>query len=80
MQGPGRGPTIFGVLYAALHKRLFLGLEAVTFQSHDNNFTGCAKVTPQGMNFEQTNLNFVVAKNKFYSYMLFQAFAQVLII
>jgi len=50
-QGPGRGPTIFGVLYATLpyflHKRLFPGLEPVTFQSHDNNFTSCAKVTPQ---------------------------------
>jgi len=36
-QGPGRGPTIFGVLYTALpcflHKRLFSGLEPVTFQS-----------------------------------------------
>jgi len=28
-----------------LHKRLFPGLEPVTFQSHDNNFTSCAKVT-----------------------------------
>ena len=50
-QGPGRGPTIIGVLYAALlcflHKRLFLGLEPVTFQLHDNNFTSCTKVTPQ---------------------------------
>jgi len=51
MQGPRRGPTIFSVFYAALpcflHKRLFPGLEPVTFQSHDNNFTSCAKVTPQ---------------------------------
>jgi len=42
-QGPGRGPIIIGVLYAALlcflHKRLFPGLEPVTFQSYDNNFT-----------------------------------------
>jgi len=34
-QGPGRGPTIFGVLYAALpcflHMRLFPRLEPVTF-------------------------------------------------
>jgi len=36
--GPGRGPTIFGVMHAALpcvlHKRLFPGLEPTTFQSH----------------------------------------------
>ncbi|AES87682.1 hypothetical protein MTR_4g032170 [Medicago truncatula] len=32
--------------YPVLHKRLFSGLEPVTFQSHDNNFTSCAKVTP----------------------------------
>ncbi|AES61553.1 hypothetical protein MTR_1g085990 [Medicago truncatula] len=32
--------------YPVLHKRLFLGLEPVTFQSHDNKFTSCAKVTP----------------------------------
>jgi hypothetical protein len=32
--------------YPVLHKRLFPGLEPVTFQSHDNNFTSCAKVTP----------------------------------
>jgi hypothetical protein len=48
-QSPGRGPTIIGVLYAVLpcflHKRLFPGLEPVTFQSHDNNFTSCAKVS-----------------------------------
>jgi len=41
----------FGVLYAALtcflRKRLFPGLEPVTFQSHDNNFSDCVKVTPQ---------------------------------
>jgi len=44
-QGP-EGVPPFGVLYAALpyflHKRLFPGLEPVTFQSHDNNFTSCA--------------------------------------
>ena len=50
-QGPGRDPTIFGVLYAALpcflHKRMFPSLNpCVAFQSHDNNFTSCAKVTP----------------------------------
>ncbi|KEH16427.1 transmembrane protein, putative [Medicago truncatula] len=31
--------------YSVLHKRLFPGLEPVTFQSHDNNFTSCVKVT-----------------------------------
>ena len=50
-RGPERGPTIFGVLDAALpcflHKRLFPELEPLTFQSHDNNLTSCAKVTPR---------------------------------
>ncbi|AES97411.1 transmembrane protein, putative [Medicago truncatula] len=49
--GLGRGLIVFGVLYAVLscflHKRLFPGLKPVTFQSNDNNFTSCAKVTPQ---------------------------------
>ena len=47
-QGPG-GPTIWCIVRSLtlfLHKRLFPGLEPVTFQSHDNNFTSCAKVTP----------------------------------
>jgi len=41
--GYGKGSHHFGVLYATLpcflHKRLFPGLEPVTFQSHDSNFT-----------------------------------------
>ena len=48
-QGPGRGPTIWCIVRSLtlfLHKRLFPGLEPVTFWSHDNNFTSCAKVTP----------------------------------
>ncbi|AET02162.1 hypothetical protein MTR_8g035970 [Medicago truncatula] len=50
-QGPGRGPTIWCIVRSLtlfLHKRLFLGLEPVTLQSHDNNFTSCAEVTPHG--------------------------------
>ena len=31
--------------YPVLHKRLFPELEPVTFQSHNNNFTSCVKVT-----------------------------------
>jgi len=49
-QSLGRGPTIWCIVRSLtlfLHKRLFPGLEPVTFQSHDNNFTSCAKVTPQ---------------------------------
>jgi len=38
-----KGVPPFGVLYAVLpcnlHKSLFPGLEPMTFQSHDNNFT-----------------------------------------
>ena len=48
-QGPGRGPTIWCIVRSLtlfLHKRLFPGLEPVTLRSHDNNFTGCTKVTP----------------------------------
>jgi hypothetical protein len=50
-QGPGRGPTIWCIVRSLtlfLHKRLFPGLEPVTFQSHDNNFTSCTKVITQG--------------------------------
>jgi len=48
-QGSGEGPTIWCIVRSLtlfLHKRLFPRLEPVTFQSHDNNFTSCAKVTP----------------------------------
>jgi len=44
-QGPGRGPTVWCIVRSLtlfLHKRLFPGLELVTLQSHDNNFTSCA--------------------------------------
>jgi len=50
MRGPGRGPTIWCIVRSLtlfLHKRLFPGLEPVTFQSHDNNFTSCTRVTPR---------------------------------
>ena len=49
-QGPGRGPTIWCIVRSLtlfLHKRLFPELEPVTIQSHDNNFTNYAKITPR---------------------------------
>jgi len=45
-QGLGRGPTIWCIVCSLL---LFPGLEPVTFQSHNNNFTSCAKVTPHSV-------------------------------
>jgi len=45
-----KGPTIWCIVLSLtlfLHKRLFSGLEPVTFQSHDNNFTSCTKATFQ---------------------------------
>ena len=60
-QCPGRGPTIWCIVRSLtlfLHKRLFPGLEPVTFQLHDNNFTSCAKVTPHFYTINNENIIF----------------------
>ncbi|AES66318.1 hypothetical protein MTR_2g065780 [Medicago truncatula] len=44
--GLGNGSTIWCIVRSLtmfIHKRLLPGLEPMTFQSHDNNFTSCAK-------------------------------------